>query len=259
MLVPEPGSRRLYAGCRLGRKQAPPRLVPRPKAFSVSTSLRAFDASSTVHFRSSSPVLTWRPLMVAFSATLTTPAVVPAQLAVVWSLPLRGRLRGAYPHRQHGITSGRPIYIGSTLDVRGATFAPLHRSCAGSQPSHTFPEQGGTRRSRQDSWEAAFEFSLPEPSGPTLNPLGDGRVPQGIAIRFESEPSRSTMSPAAWPKASKVPTSMLQPPITSIPGTTGQLLEGFLECLGDGRMWFERRHRLRSRPNVGRSLDLDGQ
>ncbi len=24
-----------------------------------------------------------------------------------------------------GITSGRPIYIGSTLDVRGATFAPL--------------------------------------------------------------------------------------------------------------------------------------
>src|SRR5258708_39576463 len=44
---------------------------------------------------------------VAFSATLTTPAIVPAQLAVVWSLPLRGRLRGAYPHRQHGITSGR--------------------------------------------------------------------------------------------------------------------------------------------------------
>jgi len=124
MLVPEPGSRRLYAGCRLGRQQAPPRLVPRPKAFSVSTSLRAFDASSTVHFRSSSPVHTWRPLTVAFSATLTTPAVVPAQLAVVWSFPLHGQLRGAYPHRQHGITSGRPIYIGSTLHVRGATFAP---------------------------------------------------------------------------------------------------------------------------------------
>jgi len=60
--------------------------------------------------------------MVAFSATLTTPAVVPAQLAVVWSLPLRGRLRGAYPHRQHGITSGRPIYIGSTLDVSWRNF-----------------------------------------------------------------------------------------------------------------------------------------
>ena len=29
--------------------------------------------------------------------------------------PLRGRLRGAYPHRQHGITFGRPIYIGSTF------------------------------------------------------------------------------------------------------------------------------------------------
>src|SRR5437870_4516358 len=38
-LAPEPGSRRLYAGCRLGSRQAPPRLVPRPKASSVSTSL----------------------------------------------------------------------------------------------------------------------------------------------------------------------------------------------------------------------------
>ena len=106
-------------------KQAPPKLVPRPKAFSVSTSVRAFDASSTVHFRSSSPVLTGVLSRSPFSATLTTPAVVPAQLAVVWSLPLRGRLRGL-AHRQHGITSGRPIYIGSTLDVRGATLAALH-------------------------------------------------------------------------------------------------------------------------------------
>src|SRR5215472_13957756 len=37
-LAPEPGSRRLYAGCRLGSNQVAPKLVPRPLASSVSTS-----------------------------------------------------------------------------------------------------------------------------------------------------------------------------------------------------------------------------
>ena len=52
---------------------------------------------------------------VAFSVTFTTPAVVPAQLTAVCSLPLRERLRRAYLHHQrstalvlrylHGFTS----------------------------------------------------------------------------------------------------------------------------------------------------------
>src|SRR5713101_5496574 len=54
-LAPEPGSRRLYAGCRLGSKQVPPRLVPSRSAFSVAASLEVpLDASSAVHSRSPS-------------------------------------------------------------------------------------------------------------------------------------------------------------------------------------------------------------
>ena len=46
-LTPELGSRRLYAGCRLGSKQVPPRLVPSLSADSVLTSVKVIlDASS---------------------------------------------------------------------------------------------------------------------------------------------------------------------------------------------------------------------
>src|SRR5487761_1622060 len=49
-LAPEPGSRRLCAGCHLGSKQVSPRLVPSTKASSVSTSLIGLSTrSSTVY------------------------------------------------------------------------------------------------------------------------------------------------------------------------------------------------------------------
>ncbi len=93
-LAPEPGSRRLYAGCRLGRKQVPPRLVPSRSAFSVSTSLESLSTRlqrfTCVRLPGSHLTLSWS----AFSATFTTPAVVPAQLAAVWNLPLRGGSEG---------------------------------------------------------------------------------------------------------------------------------------------------------------------
>src|SRR5262249_22201900 len=108
-LAPEPGSRRLYAGCRLGSNQVAPKPVPRPVASSVPTSL---GASRRVISGSLSSVFTGShltPFTGAFSATLTTPAVVPAQLAVVWSLLLIDRrLRGAYPHHQRSTLSGPP-------------------------------------------------------------------------------------------------------------------------------------------------------
>src|SRR5215472_7280864 len=105
-LAPEPGSRRLYAGCRLGSNQVAPKLVPRPVASSVSTSL---GASRRVIGGSLSSVFTGShltPSTGAFSATLTTPAVVPAQLAVVWSLLLIGDSGGPSP-----ITNAAPCRV----------------------------------------------------------------------------------------------------------------------------------------------------
>src|SRR5215471_6205181 len=105
-LAPEPGSRRLYAGCRLGSNQVAPKLVPRPFASSVSTSLAA---SRRVYSGSLSFVFTGShltPSTGAFSATLTTPAVVPAQLAVVWSLLLIGDSGGPTP-----ITNAAPCRV----------------------------------------------------------------------------------------------------------------------------------------------------
>src|SRR6266853_2732996 len=93
-LAPGPGSRRLYAGCRLGSKQVPPRLVPSRSAFSVSTSLESL---STRHQRFTCvrlPGSHLTPSWSAFSATFTTPAVMPAQLAAVWNLRLRGGSEG---------------------------------------------------------------------------------------------------------------------------------------------------------------------
>jgi len=51
------------------------------------------DASSAFRFRSPSR-LTPDALLSAFSATFTTPAVMPAQLAAVWNLRLRGGSEG---------------------------------------------------------------------------------------------------------------------------------------------------------------------
>src|SRR5215472_11656998 len=105
-LAPEPGSRRLYAGCRLGSNQVAPKPVPRPLASSVSTSL---GASRRVISGSLSFVFTGShvtPFTGAFSATLTTPAVVPAQLAVVWSLLLIGDPGGPTP-----ITNAAPCRV----------------------------------------------------------------------------------------------------------------------------------------------------
>jgi len=71
------------------------------------------DALPAVHsfVRLSDPYLTTS--RIAFSATFTTPAVVPAQLAAVCSLPLHERLRRAYLHHQRSMALVLPIYIAS--------------------------------------------------------------------------------------------------------------------------------------------------
>jgi len=50
---------------------------------------------------------------------------------------------------------------------------------AGSQVDHAFPEPGGIRRSREDSKEAAFEFTRPpaEPAGQSRTHPGHGSGP----------------------------------------------------------------------------------
>ena len=62
---------------------------------------------------------------VAFSATLTTPAIVPAQLRWFGASPCAGDSGGPTPIANMASLPVVPIYIGSTLDVRGATSAPL--------------------------------------------------------------------------------------------------------------------------------------
>jgi hypothetical protein len=80
----------------------------------LSTSFKVLlDPLPAVHsfVRLSDPHLTTS--RIAFSMTFTTPAVVPAQLMAVCSLPLRERLRRAYLHHQRSIALVLPIYIGS--------------------------------------------------------------------------------------------------------------------------------------------------
>jgi hypothetical protein len=54
---PEPGSRHLYAGRRLGGKQVAPRLLPRQTTSSVLTSSHTYDTFPVVHSRSPSWLL----------------------------------------------------------------------------------------------------------------------------------------------------------------------------------------------------------
>src|SRR6266480_6930493 len=119
--APEPGSRRLYAGCRLGRKQVPPRLVPSRSAVSVSASLVSLSTRLQRFARARLPgshlTLSWS----AVSATFTTPAMVPAQLAAVWNLRLRGGSAGACPHRQRSIPSDYVYLHRLILHIRGTT------------------------------------------------------------------------------------------------------------------------------------------
>src|SRR6266851_7207561 len=92
--APEPGSRRLYAGCRLGRKQVPPRLVPSRSAFPVWASLESLSTRLQRFACARLPGSHLTLSCSAVSATFTTPAVVPAQLAAVWNLRLRGGSEG---------------------------------------------------------------------------------------------------------------------------------------------------------------------
>src|SRR5216684_3033318 len=111
-LAPEPGSRRLYAGCRLGSKQVPPRLVPSRSAFSVATSLEVpLDASSAVHSRSPSR-LTPDALLERLFRNVHHPGRGAGAACGSLEPPPARRFRGAYPHRQRSIASGCLIYIG---------------------------------------------------------------------------------------------------------------------------------------------------
>ena len=129
MQEPEPGSRHLHAGRHLGSKQVSPRLIPSqdPKpGFAIVSEL------STRHQWIAFARLPGSHLTLsrsAFSATFTTPAVMPAQLAAVWNLRLRGGSEGPTlianaallrvvlstwdypPHSWHN----RPLYI--ELDI----------------------------------------------------------------------------------------------------------------------------------------------
>src|SRR6266511_1526634 len=105
-LAPEPSSRRLYAGCRLGRKQVPPRLVPSRSAFSVVTSLEVpLDASSAVHSRSPSR-LTPDALVERLFRNVHHPGRGAGAACGSLEPPPSRRSRGAYPHRQRSIASG---------------------------------------------------------------------------------------------------------------------------------------------------------
>ena len=120
-LAPEPGSRRLYAGCHLGRKQVPPRLVPSRSAFSVVTSLEVpLDASSAVYFRSPSR-LTPDALSERLFRNVHHPGRGAGAACGSLEPPPARRSRGAYPHRQRSIASGYLIYIGLTSCIRGTT------------------------------------------------------------------------------------------------------------------------------------------
>lgn len=109
---PEPGSRRLYAGCRLGSKQVPPRLVPSRSASSVPTSLEVpLDASPAVHSRSPSR-LAPDALLERLFRNVHHPGHCAGAACGSLEPPPARRFRGAHPHRGRSIASGCPIYIG---------------------------------------------------------------------------------------------------------------------------------------------------
>jgi hypothetical protein len=111
-LAPEPGSCRLYAGCRLDSKQVPPRLVPSRSAFSVSASLVSLSTRlqrfALARLPGSHLALSWS----AFSATFTTPTMSAGAACGGLEPPPARRFRGAHPHRQRSIASRYLIYIG---------------------------------------------------------------------------------------------------------------------------------------------------
>ncbi len=89
----------------------------------------AFDVSSVVHSRSPSR-LAPDAITDAFSATLTTPAHSPTQLAVVCDLPLRGRSRRAHLHHRCSTASKIP----SSTPEPPAFLAHRHPRNARTQP-----------------------------------------------------------------------------------------------------------------------------
>ncbi len=134
--TPEPGpsSRHLHAGHHLANQQAPARLLHGPELqarfrchLSVSTRQQWF-----TRVRLLDPHLTRSRR--AVSATLTTPALRPAQLAVVCGLPLQGDHGGppspsARPlHLQCSIASPNRSSTSIHLDVRGTRIPPILRS-----------------------------------------------------------------------------------------------------------------------------------
>src|SRR5487761_493220 len=127
-LAPEPGSRRLCAGCHLGSKQVPPRLVPSTKASSVSTSLIGLSTRSSTVYLIRLPGSYLTPSHGRLFRNAHHPGrCAGAARGGLEPLPAK-RPRGTYPHHQRSITSGCPIYIGSTLHVRGATSVALRTS-----------------------------------------------------------------------------------------------------------------------------------
>src|SRR5208282_1570215 len=86
--------RRLHAGRRSASRQASSELRPRPTTGAwFRRRSNAFDTSSTVHSRSSYQ-RTPDEFSSPFPQRSTTPAVVPAQLAGVWTLILQSGSEG---------------------------------------------------------------------------------------------------------------------------------------------------------------------
>jgi hypothetical protein len=106
---PEPGSRRLYAGCRLGGRQDIPQAPPENFApSSVSTSLFVdLDASSAVHSRSSSR-LSPDVLLGRLFRNAHHPGRCAGAAYGGLEPPPAGRLRGAHPHLLCSTVSGGP-------------------------------------------------------------------------------------------------------------------------------------------------------
>jgi hypothetical protein len=126
-LAPEPGSRRLCAGCHLGSKQVSPRLVPSTKPSSVSTSLIGVSTRSSTVYLIRLPGSYLTPSHGRLFRNAHHPGRCAGAAHGGLEPPPARRPRGTYPHRQRSITSGCPIYIGSTLHVRGASFALLQQ------------------------------------------------------------------------------------------------------------------------------------
>src|SRR6266849_2647525 len=116
---PEPSSRHLHAGHRLGNKQVAPRLLPEV------TTLLGFDAVATLstrhqwftHVRLLGSYLTHYPR--ALSATLTTPALDRRSLRWFEASPCRATSEGQPPSLAQP-ASVRPIfYIDPSFSFRG--------------------------------------------------------------------------------------------------------------------------------------------